>query len=100
MRTGPPELHQCPFALLLTQVAQAPAVRGLKHLHMLPERHQLTDDPAQEVRVAMIPIGNQRVIEKNEPHILPLRPGFAFSNRRCAPQASLDTAPCSDAPGG
>jgi hypothetical protein len=50
------------------QVAQAPALGGFVDLHFVPARQQLAGAAAQEVRVAVVPVGHQRMIEERELH--------------------------------
>src|SRR6185437_154330 len=54
------------IALLLAQVPQAPARQRLEYADLVSTRHQLACHSAQEVRIAVIPVGDQRVAEENE----------------------------------
>ncbi|HET7313648.1 MAG TPA: hypothetical protein VFJ08_04775 [Salinisphaera sp.] len=56
------------LAALLDQIAPAPAVARLVNAHVVAAPEQFARDPAQEMRVTVIPIGNQRVIEENDSH--------------------------------
>jgi hypothetical protein len=50
------------------QVVQAPAVLRFVHRDIVTAGLQLAGDTAQEVRVAMIPVGPQRVAEDHDAH--------------------------------
>jgi hypothetical protein len=56
------------LALILAQLAQAPAIGGLIGHHLMAARLQLTHDAAQEVGIAVIPVRYQRVIEQDDAH--------------------------------
>jgi hypothetical protein len=45
----------------------APAVARLEDLHLKSPRYQLQPDAAKKMRIAVVPIGNQRVTEDYEP---------------------------------
>jgi hypothetical protein len=67
---------QRPLAVVADEVRAAPAVARLVHAHLVPAREQLGDDAAQEVRVAVVPVGGERVDEEDDPHqTRPPRPG-------------------------
>jgi hypothetical protein len=55
-RIGTPECRQGRFAVLGDEIADAPCVGGLVDVHRVPARYELAADPAQEVRVAVVPV--------------------------------------------
>ncbi len=59
---------QRPIPMAFAQIAQTPAANRLEYLDAMPPVHQLGHDAAQEVRIAVVPVGHQRVIEQNEIH--------------------------------
>jgi hypothetical protein len=50
------------------QVLRAPRVGRLPARHLVTGQQQLTRDAAQEVRVAVVPVGRQRVAEDHDAH--------------------------------
>jgi hypothetical protein len=50
------------------QMPQTPAVARLENAHIISARQQFADDAAQKVRVAVIPIGDERVAEDDNSH--------------------------------
>ena len=74
---GAPPFFQGLRAVITREIRPAPAVDRLKRARLMPFRLQRTDDPAQEVRVAVVPVGDEGVREENEAHgifSLPRRP--------------------------
>jgi hypothetical protein len=57
----------------LDEVPAAPAVTRLEDTDVVAEREQLTRDPAEEVRVAVVPVGDERVVEERDLHAATLR---------------------------
>src|SRR3546814_16336813 len=60
-------------AMLGLQVGPAPAVARLQHPNAMAARKQFPHDAAQEMGVAVVPVGDQRVIEHDELHAPTLR---------------------------
>jgi hypothetical protein len=56
------------LAAVLQRIAAAPAVSRLIDTDLMTAACQLAGDPAQEMRVAVIPAGCERVIEQDELH--------------------------------
>ena len=58
--------------MLRQQVLPAPAIAGLEDPNLVAKFEQLRGDPAQEVRISVVPIRNQGMSENHEAHaILP-----------------------------
>jgi hypothetical protein len=51
------------------EVAHAPRVRRLEDVHLVAAREELGRHAAQEMRVAMVPVGDDRVAEDHDPHV-------------------------------
>src|SRR5687768_8797618 len=66
VRIGGVKLVNGPFTTLLAQIAQAPVVLLLVNTHGVAALDELRGDAAQEMRVAVIPVRNKRVIEQNK----------------------------------
>jgi hypothetical protein len=62
------ELPQGALAVAADEVVPRPRVLGLVHPHVVPARDELAHDAAQEVRVAVVPVRDERVDEEDEPH--------------------------------
>ena len=90
------------LAVIRQEMAPAPAVRRLVQRDLVPARHQLAHDAAQEMGVAVVPVRHERVVEEDELHAdrflgreRPdragvrgdhLRVGILISRRSCARQ--------------
>ncbi|HEY0337688.1 MAG TPA: hypothetical protein VGC70_10150, partial [Burkholderiales bacterium] len=56
------------FSVLARQVEYAPRIGRLVDIYIMPASDELAADAAQEVRIAVIPIGDQRVTENYDAH--------------------------------
>jgi hypothetical protein len=56
------------LAVVAQQVLQAPGSLGFEGEHLMPAMHQVPQHAAQEMRVAMVPAGGQRMGEVDELH--------------------------------
>ena len=65
---GAAELVHGAEAVLLEKVAAAPAVARLEDAHGVAAPHELARDAAQEMRVAVVPVGDDRVVEERDVH--------------------------------
>jgi len=65
---GAGEVVERRLALLAEEVFAAPAIGRLVDRHLVPALLQLGDDPAEEVGVAVVPVGDQRVGEVGDLH--------------------------------
>jgi hypothetical protein len=54
--------------VLRHEIRPAPSAGGLEHAHVVAAIEQLGRDAAQEVRVAVVPVADQRVAEDDDPH--------------------------------
>jgi hypothetical protein len=63
-----PELFDQPVAVFGQKVLQTPGVARLVDAHVHAARLQLRHHAAQEVRVAVVPVRDQRVIEHHDAH--------------------------------
>ena len=73
------------------RVGPAPAIRGFIDVHLMSEPQQFPREAAQEMRVAVIPARDERVIEQDELHAdASACAGLSFSG--CAPALALRTA--------
>src|SRR5688572_17144906 len=62
------KIVDCELALVDQQIAEAPAILWFVHVNLMAAVQQLTDDAAKEMRVAVIPVRDQRVTKQNELH--------------------------------
>src|SRR5690554_6665791 len=69
--------------MLLEQIRDAPGVSGLVDHHLMSARLELARATAQEMGVAVIPVGDQRVVEHHDTHSTTSVP-----SRRVSPRAS------------
>jgi hypothetical protein len=76
VREGAGELAQRLLAVLALEVGAAPAVGRFVDRHLVPAVLQLGGDAAEEVGVAVVPVGDQRVGEDDDLHAC-----SAFVNR-------------------
>jgi hypothetical protein len=67
-RKGGMKVRHRSCALLFEKMHQAPGVRRLIDIDLVATMQQFADDAAQEMRVTVIPIRNQGVIEEYEFH--------------------------------
>src|SRR5438045_7998088 len=68
LRVSTIEVADRPLTVVGEQTLEAPGIPRLVDLHLVAARDQLGRYPAQEVRVAMIPIREQRVAEDYDTH--------------------------------
>ena len=68
LRVQRPEGGQSGVPVVGQQVLQAPGRRGFVDRDRVSTRGQLTQHPPQEMRIAMVPAGEQRVREIDDPH--------------------------------
>src|SRR3712207_8073977 len=61
-------LFPCTTLFRSKEVGQAPAVARLEHAHLVAPAEQLAGHAAQEVGVAVVPVGHQRVVEHRDFH--------------------------------
>ena len=59
--------------MVADEVGAAPAGGGLEGADLVALGHQLAGDAAQEVGVAVVPAGDERVAEDDDPHAAGLR---------------------------
>jgi hypothetical protein len=62
------EIGQRLLAVVRREIAPAPAVGRFVNRDLVSPRRQFPNDAAQEMRVAVVPVGHQRVIEEDELH--------------------------------
>jgi hypothetical protein len=65
---GPPPAEEPGLAVVADEVLAAPAGRGLERPDLVAAGQQLARDAAQEVGVAVVPAGLERVAEQDDPH--------------------------------
>jgi hypothetical protein len=65
---GAREGQERPLALLGHEVAPAPAVQGLQRQGLVAAGLEVAQDAAQEVGVAVVPVGDERVGVEQEAH--------------------------------
>jgi hypothetical protein len=75
-REGAAELVERRLPLLGQEAQAAPAAARLVDGHFVAALRQLTDDPAQEVGVPVVPVGDERVVEEDGAHQLPAAAGW------------------------
>ena len=56
------------FALLGAEVIETPTIARLINAKVMTARNQIAGDSPQEMGVAMIPVGKQRMVEHHDPH--------------------------------
>jgi hypothetical protein len=56
------------FAVFFAEVFDAPGVAGLIDADVVAAREELADDSAKEVGVAVVPVGDEGVIEEDDAH--------------------------------
>jgi hypothetical protein len=54
--------------MILEEVREAPRALGLIGDHLVPQRDQLAQDAAKDVRVAVVPAAPERMGEIGDPH--------------------------------
>ena len=62
------EPFECRHAMGSDQVVTAPAVFGFERQSIMTARLQFTQDATEEMRIAVIPVGHQRMGVENEAH--------------------------------
>src|SRR4051812_42851487 len=55
-------------AAIAKSVHAAPSIRGLTNLHLMAELAEFARDSTQEVRVAIVPAGGERMAEEHDSH--------------------------------
>ena len=63
------DVANAPVAVLGPQVLHAPGVGRLVDADVVPAQQELAGDAAEEVGVAVIPVGDERVIEQDDLHV-------------------------------
>ena len=51
------------------EVARAPGVLRFENAHLVSTNHQIRRDTAQKVGIAVVPIGDERLVEQRDPHL-------------------------------
>jgi hypothetical protein len=62
-----PELRERP-RVLAEEVPSAPALLRLEDYRFVPPGREFPDDASQEMSVAVVPVGHERVDEERDPH--------------------------------
>ncbi len=65
---APVEFESRPGAVPADEILKAPTVLGFENSHLMSPADQLGGDSPQEMSVAVVPIGDNRMVEKRYPH--------------------------------
>jgi hypothetical protein len=80
-RIGAMEAGDRLVAVIAMQVGAAPAVERLQHAHLVSAIQQLAHHAAEEMRVAVIPVRDERVVEHHDAHAILRRSRRAAAQR-------------------
>ena len=79
LRIGGMEAANWFLAVFRAQALQAPRILRLINVNAVAARHQLRGDAAEEMRVAVIPVRQERVIKHYDAHAFSMYPGCSIS---------------------